>query len=137
MTDPVSPLVLLVGHCTPDAWMLRTAVGRVDAGLELEAVNEHGDLSEHVAANRRPLVLLVNRKLDGRFDAADGIELIRGLEGAAVVPVLVSDLAEAHEEAATVGGHPGFGKRALNDEATSSTIRDAIALATDRHRASV
>ena len=129
MSDVPQPLVLLVGHCMPDAWMLRGAIGRVDDAIEIEGVNEEADLLAHVRSGARPLVALINRKLDGRFDAEDGIALIQGLDRNAVVPVLVSDLDEAHEEARAAGGRPGFGKRALNDASTADAIRDAIATA--------
>lgn len=129
MSDAPSPLVLLVGHCMPDAWMLRGAVGRADDSIDIESVNEETELQAFVAAGTRPLVALVNRKLDGRFDATDGVALIRGLGGGGVVPVLVSDLADAHEEARAAGGRPGFGKRALNDPRTTDAIRDAISAA--------
>ena len=40
MRTQETPLILLVGHCTPDAWMLRTAVGRADEDAEIDVVNE-------------------------------------------------------------------------------------------------
>ena len=134
MNPEDTPMVLLVGHCTPDAWMLRTAVGRADDAAEIEVVNDESQLRRHVHDPGRPVVALINRKLDGRFDAEDGLQLMGVFGGGPSVPVLVSDLAEAHEQAREAGGHPGFGKRAIHDDATTESIRTAIAAAVARHR---
>lgn len=136
MRTQETPLILLVGHCTPDAWMLRTAVGRADEDAEIDVVNDESQLRGHVQEPDRPVVALINRKLDGRFDAEDGLSLMATFGAGSSVPVLVSDLPEAHERAREAGGHPGFGKRAIHDDATTESIRSAIAAAVARHRSS-
>ena len=95
MRTQETPLILLVGHCTPDAWMLRTAVGRADEDAEIDVVNDESQLRGHVQEPDRPVVALINRKLDGRFDAEDGLSLMATFGAGSSVPVLVSGIREA------------------------------------------
>ena len=46
MSNVPQPLVLLVGHCMPDAWMLRGAIGRVDDGIEIPMLRRSSGQSE-------------------------------------------------------------------------------------------
>lgn len=124
-----SPLFLAVGHCGPDSWMLRTAVQRVVEGAEVEAIAEEDDLHARLAsADRRPTVLMVNRSLDGLFDAVDGIELIRAFHGPDVrhVSMLVSNLDDAQARAEAAGAIEGFGKTDLNAVGTGDALRAAV-----------
>ncbi|MAC20747.1 MAG: hypothetical protein CMJ23_13930 [Phycisphaerae bacterium] len=105
--------------------MLRTAVQRVLEGAEVESVSEESDLRDRLASGGdRPTVLMVNRSLDGFFDSADGIELIRGFHQpeAHHVAMLVSNLDDAQEKATQAGAIAGFGKTALNAAETGEVL---------------
>ena len=118
--DDVS--VVLVGHCGPDTWMIRSAVERALPGVTVEMVTEQGQLAEHLRPGR---VLLLNRQLDGVFDVELGHDLIAPAISAGAVPLLVSNFAEAQEGALAAGAHEGFGKSAINDETTGDLLRSA------------
>ena len=134
--DHSSPCFLAVGHCGPDGWMLRTAIQRVIPGASVEDVTSETDLAERLEGDaNRPVVILVNRKLDGDFRAADGIELIKARSGAGPVWMLVTNLPDAAAAAESAGAAPGFGKSDLHSEATSEALRRAAELAVARVRA--
>jgi len=121
-------LVLLVGHCMPDSFSLSRAVKASGADAATKRVNTGRALEEHLEG---AALLLVNRALDGRFDAADGIELIRALrergdEASAIPMLLVSNYPEAQAAAEAAGALPGFGKHDLR---TVAPERIAAALA--------
>ena len=117
--------VMLVGHCGPDAIMLKTVAQRALPGSSVELVNDQEALD---AALERDVVLLVNRELDGAFRTGrGGIDLIRHLdESAATAPMLlVSNFPEAQVEAEAAGAMPGFGKSNLYDDDTTRRLKDA------------
>ena len=119
------PDVILVGHCGPDAIMLKTAVQRVLPEASVELVNDHAALDASLA---RDVVLLVNRELDGAFRTGrGGIDLIRhlGESGATAPMLLVSNFPEAQVEAEAAGAMPGFGKSNLYDDDTTQRLKDA------------
>src|SRR5258705_4562967 len=66
--------VVLVGHCRPDAFMLKTVIQRAAPDAVVEMVNDDAG----VAAARADL-LLVNRALDGEFKAETGADLLKHL----------------------------------------------------------
>lgn len=118
--------VLLVGHCGPDAFALRAAVGSMLPGAEVEQVNSRQGLQEADGAH----LLLINRVLDGAFDSESGIDLIRELatrdgEGKPGL-VLVSNLQDAQSEAEAAGASPGFGKRELYSDRMRESLEAAI-----------
>jgi len=123
MTEPVR--FLLVGHCGPDASMLRSAIRRAVPDAVVELANDEASLDP----GRRPgVVWLVNRALDGEFAVPDGVELIR--RDAAHAPcALVTNLPDAMAASIEAGGEPGFGKRELNAEATYGRLRSLAAVA--------
>ena len=105
--------ILLVGHCTPDAFAMRMALGRVAPGVDFVAVNDEGTL----LTEEDPAGLLVNRVLDGRFGTDSGLELIGGLDDATRRrTALVSDIPEAQAKAVRLGALPGFGKSSMYSE---------------------
>ena len=121
---------LAVGHCGPDGWMLRTAIQRSWPDATVESIGDEADLEALLAADSTgPAVLLVNRQLDGRFEAADGIDLIRNRHepGSDRVWVLISNFEDAQSEAIAAGAHPGFGKTALNNPDTTAVLESAVA----------
>ena len=120
------PTILLVGHCGPDAHFLRMVVRRAVEGVTCEFVNDQKALDEKLPT---ALLALINRVLDGRFSADSGIELIRQLAGSAdesTPMMLISNYAEAQQEAETAGAKPGFGKSDAGSEEAAALIESAI-----------
>ncbi len=120
--------MVLVGHCFPDAAMLRSAIRAAAPDARFESVNDRSRLAAQLAGAD---LLVINRALDGDFGVADGVELIR--ERSAVEPgppmVLVSNYPEAQSAAQAAGALPGFGKAALYAPETRRLIADALARA--------
>lgn len=118
-------LVLLVGHCGPDAFFMRSTVGRFVPGAEVRMVNDQSALD--VALPDADL-LLVNRVLDGKFDASGGIDMIGQLSIGSTPPpmMLVSNYADAQEQAEAAGALPGFGKSELGKPQTRERIESAV-----------
>lgn len=119
--------VVLVGHCGPDAWMLKSMLGRAAPGRAIELVNATGELEPLLDS---AALLVVNRVLDGAFATDSGIGLIEsiaGRDGRKPPMVLVSNLSDAQELSERVGAQPGFGKNALYDDETIERVRAAIA----------
>ncbi len=93
-----TPRFVLVGHCGPDQFMLKNALGRFAAGTEIVTSNDSTSLEPFLSAGN---VLLINRVLDGSFDAADGINLIRTIANREDAPalLLISNYPEAQAAA--------------------------------------
>ena len=115
-TNPV--LFLLVGHCGPDASLLRSAIRRAVPGATFSEARDDAALASHRGDGS---VWLVNRALDGNFAAADGIELI-AREAGRVRSALVSNFPEAQSAAVAAGAMPGFGKSSLHSESTARAL---------------
>ncbi len=116
---------VLVGHCGPDMYMLRTAVERAVPGTAIETVNDAASLSVVLS---KGAVLLVNRVLDGDFAGEGGIELIREVSRGDSAPIclLISNFDDAQEDAVAAGAKPGFGKDDLYEEETARKLREAL-----------
>jgi len=118
--------VMLVGHCGPDAIMLKTVVQRALPEASVELVNDQESLDAALAGD---VVLLVNRELDGAFHVGTGgIDLIRQLAQSDSPPpmLLVSNFEEAQSEARAAGAMPGFGKSDLYHDDTTQRLKDAV-----------
>lgn len=117
--------VLLVGHCGPDAYMLRSAVRSALPNAEIVMVDDEATLAAKLdSAN----LLLVNRVLDGRFESDDGIGLIASLSPDRPARfMLVSNFADAQARAEAAGAVPGFGKSQIRSEETTRRLRAALA----------
>jgi len=105
--------------------MLSSAVERIVPGAKVEQVHDDGALEAYLNGES---VLLVNRVLDGRFFTGSGIELIGkvcGGEGG-VVAILISNFAEAQEEAVAAGAGRGFGKSDLYEARRGEILREAV-----------
>lgn len=119
--------IVLVGHCGPDVYRLKTAVNRAVPEAEIVTVDDEQSLDEY----RTPDFLwLVNRILDGSFTTDSGIELIRQIRSEpapadAPIAILISDLPGAQEEAIAAGARPGFGKSQILEERTVEILREA------------
>ena len=105
--------VLSVGQCGYDHAQIVRHLGR-HFGMEVIAAHSHEQALESLRAGAYDLVL-VNRV--GDRDGAPGIELIRRLkadpETTSVPVMLVSNYADAQNEAVALGALPGFGKSDL------------------------
>ncbi|MBX3359523.1 MAG: hypothetical protein KF745_13970 [Phycisphaeraceae bacterium] len=130
MTEPSQPInVLLVGHCGPDAYLLKHAVERAIPGVSVSWANDDESLA---SASSDSHLVLVNRVLDGSFSAATGHDIVRTLvsaSGQRATVMLVSNLAEAQAAAVAAGAHPGIGKADVNSEQSQSRLREAAARA--------
>ncbi len=123
MSNPKT--VVLVGHCGPDMFMLKTAVGRALPEATIVSVNDVDALGEY----RTPeALLLVNRELDGRFHSQSGIDLISEIAQQEDGPLamLISDLEDAQSQAVAAGAKPGFGKSQLYDKSTTDILSGAM-----------
>lgn len=120
----MSKTIVLVGHCGPDASMLRSALRSMLPEARVEVANSDAAL-ERLAAGSD--LLLVNRVLDGDFSVGEGLELLEKRGGAAFM--LVSDIAEAQVRAEAAGARPGFGKRQLRGDVMRSRVLAALGLA--------
>lgn len=120
-----TPQILLVGHCVPDSFSLSRLVKDASPQAKTERVNSDKALQAHLNG---AALLLVNRVLDGRFEAGDGIELIRRLraDGCSVPIMLISNYSEAQDVAVEAGALRGFGKRELRASSTADRVRAAI-----------
>ena len=121
----MSKTIVLVGHCGPDAGLLRSAVSRAVPAASIASANDMASLMTHASANH---LLLINRALDGEFDGTDsGVELIRRIRRNPAPPaaMLISNFPEAQAEAVEAGALPGFGKKSLYADSTAAMLRDA------------
>ena len=117
--------VVLVGHCGPDMFMLKTAVGRALPEATIVSVNDVDALGEYRTSAS---LLLVNRELDGGFDSRGGIELIQQViqQDDPPVVMLISNYEDAQQEALAAGATLGFGKTQLYDKSTVQLLREAV-----------
>jgi len=125
-TDPTTEdmrRVWLVGHCGFDSHGLAAAVERALPDAAVQRVNDEAALEQAGPMD----LLLVNRALDGSFDATDGVELIERLHERPEPPaaLLISNYPDAQERAEAAGAAPGFGKRAMGGGESIQRLRDA------------
>ncbi|MCC6285756.1 MAG: hypothetical protein IT439_10765 [Phycisphaerales bacterium] len=114
-----APDVLLVGHCTPDAAMLRMAVLRAVPGARVTSVTDQHSFEAHLP---HATYVLVNRVLDGAFDVELGVDLMRARHA---TWSLVSRYADAQQAARDAGARDGFDKGRLYEARTLEIIRGA------------
>lgn len=122
--------VVLVGHCGPDAYLLRSAVQRALPHSSIAMVNDESTVRrDHWRPDR---VLLVNRVLDGDF-SVEGLGLIgrAAADAAGPIVLLVSNYDEAQQAATASGALPGFGKQELYAPETAAKLRTAAERALD------
>ena len=107
----MSHLVALVGHCEVDGPRLKREISAGLPGTEVVRINTMGDLERTLEEGVD--LLLVNREPVG-FEE-EGVELIREVLEAhpAAKVMLVSNKAEAQEEAVKAGAMEGFGKKLM------------------------
>lgn len=118
--------VLLVGHCGIDGPRIQKFVESLDGEFECRSAASEEALE--TAVREGVDLVLLNRELTGRFEAQQGVELIRHLKEnrPEAKVMLVSDLPDAQRQAEELGALPGFGKRELESEKVGRLIRDAL-----------
>lgn len=120
--------IALVGHCRPDSFAMRAALGRYSPGAVFVDVNDTEGLATHAGAD----ALLVNRVLDGRFGTGSGLELIASMPDDQRRRVaLVSNLEEAQSEAVALGAVRGFGKSEMYSEKAREAIEGLLGAKAD------
>lgn len=120
--------VVLVGHCGPDSWMLKSVVGRALPGANIAFASDHAATIQAAASAN---LLLINRVLDGEFEDLSGIALIdtlRDLPTRRAALMLVSNLPDAQTQAEAAGAAPGFGKSNAGSPLAADRIRHAAKL---------
>ena len=92
--------IVLVGHCGPDSYALRSAVRTAAPETEIVSADDDAALEK---ARPEGILFLVNRVLDGGFVDEGGIELAGKLAAAGKRVMLVSNFADAQAEAERAG----------------------------------
>lgn len=122
MTETQSPThVALVGHCGFDGSSLTRLAKSALPGAQVVAVNHQNDLD---AVAHRQSLLLINRVLDGRFDADSSLSMIQQLAKGDDAPamMLISNYPDAQADAQAAGALPGFGKNDMGSPAVAQRL---------------
>jgi ActR/RegA family two-component response regulator len=122
----MAKLIGLVGHCGPDAYMLRSAVKYAVPGADVKMLND--DESVLGAIEAGATLLLVNRVLDGGFEGSEGVELIRAFKASHpdVRTMLISNYADAQASAQAAGALEGFGKSEIGSARMKQLLAEAV-----------
>ena len=123
MSQSPRQLVILVGHCGPDEWMIRSSASRSLPEATVEVAHSDAELSRLVEPG---CLCLLNRVLDGDFKETHGQALIRELIEGGSRAMLVSNFEEAQTDAVAAGALPGFGKAAINEAETAERLQGAF-----------
>jgi hypothetical protein len=117
--------ILLVGHCGVDGPRLQSELVSCIDSAEVERVNSDADLRR--ACDEGAELLLINREPLG-FSPRRGVDLIQELRSQYPDQklMLVSDYADAQEEARGAGAVPGVGKSDIGSPRFEETIRRAL-----------
>lgn len=125
-----APLVLLVGHCRPDASYLTMAVRKALPAAAVRNVLSPAELDAALAGHgdAGPALALVNRVLEPGFDTDSGLELIRELRKSKpdLKLMLISNYADAQAQAVAAGAYPGFGKNDLTSARVAEVLHAAL-----------
>ncbi len=117
--------VILVGHCIPDSMFLTRFVRKHAKGATVERVNKDAALTEVLG---QPMVLLINRVLDGRFADLSGQRVLEQTLNTPSVPLLISNHADAQQAASEAGALRGFGKAELGNPESAQRLLAAMEL---------
>ena len=118
--------VLNVGQCGVDHSGISQFLGR-HFDVDVEPAHNLSDTMQKLRSGQFTLVL-VNRKLDA--DYSDGIEIIETIKAdselADVAVMLVSNFADAHQQAVAAGAEYGFGKAEYDDPVVIERLRSFL-----------
>ncbi|MEO1130976.1 MAG: hypothetical protein AAFX05_14885 [Planctomycetota bacterium] len=117
------PVVVLVGHCGFDAGSLEKAVRTAIPEARIERADDAAALQ---ALEGDAHLLLINRVLERGFATSEGIDLIRALAANGPAAMLISNYADAQQEAEQAGALPGFGKSDIQSEETLDLLRRSM-----------
>lgn len=121
-----SASVLDIGQCGYDHSRIRAMIENAFDAQVSRAVTAE-EAIEALQANKYDLVL-INRVLDGT--EIEGTTLIKQMSGNDEKPVfpvmLISDRADAQEQAAALGAAPGFGKAGLSSAETQARLAEYL-----------
>ncbi len=115
--------IVLVGHCDPDSFMLRSVIEKAIPGATVVRANSDAALKKEAAG---AALLLINRVLDGEFADDAGFSVVRTYAGGPTRAMLISNFPEALAEAEALGAVPGFGKRTAGSEEAANRLRKAV-----------
>jgi two-component system chemotaxis response regulator CheY len=115
--------VLSVGQCGADNWSISRTLEKAFA-VEVVPAATSREALDRLRQESFALVL-VNRIFD--VDGASGLDLIRHVKAdnelAATPIILVSNYADAQQQAVAAGAAPGFGKAALGSPEMQNRLR--------------
>lgn len=114
-------IIVLAGHCGPDAHMLAAAVRSAIPGARIVMNTDESSLWQS-----SPDLILVNRILDGRYEDEQGLGLIRRAVQRGVPAMLISNYPDAQAAAEQAGAVPGFGKSEARSDKAAGAIRAAL-----------
>lgn len=115
--------IALVGHCTPDAFALTSALKGMLGDCEIERINDTKSLTNALESTD---LHLVNRVLDGSFGSDSGIALISDLAAQGHRTMLISNYPDAIEESVSAGAAQGFGKSDMRSDTAERALRAAL-----------
>ena len=118
--------VVLVGHCGPDSSYMRMSVAAAEKGTVVVAADDEKTLTAVIEQGAD--LLLFNRLIDYGFEEETGVQLIKRLKAThpTLKMMLVSNYADAQEEAVKAGALPGFGKKELGSSKVAGMLREAL-----------
>jgi CheY-like chemotaxis protein len=118
--------VLDVGNCVPDHAAIQKML-TTSFGVQVVQAHNAKDTLETLRSRAIDLVL-INRKLDE--DYSDGIEILKLIKAdpnlSSMPVMLVTNLEEYQQQAMAVGARRGFGKLALNSQATNALLAEVL-----------
>ncbi|MEW4568629.1 response regulator [Tautonia sp. JC769] len=122
------PRVLNVGQCGYDHSSISRFLQQ-SCNAEVDAADSGAEALDALRSEpKRYDLVLVNRVFDrGGESGLDLIQTLRADATLAEIPVmLVSNYADAQQQAVDLGALPGFGKSDLGDSTTAERLRDAL-----------
>src|ERR1700754_1919242 len=121
------PRVLDVGQCAPDHAAIRRLLESKFAALVIQTHGRDDTLAE--LGQKEFALVLVNRKLDA--DYSDGLEIVKRIKTdpqlQSVPVMLVSNYADAQQQAVAIGAEMGFGKAQLASGETYARLAAVLA----------
>ena len=118
--------VVLVGHCGFDSGNLISFVEGINGDVEVTRVNDECELGRF---RNGESLWLINRVLEGPFEAGDGLEMVEneaGKEGGPRV-MLITNYEDWLANSVKAGGVAGFGKSAVGGADAAACLKAAMA----------